>query len=130
MEALKAGLVDRQEVLKKTEIFDMEGVLQRTDTIAQLQQQLEAATKQLKKLGGDMQTLTRENVHLKQKVEVEKFKSGLDKVENKASAAGSLFEKRLDDQLGLVEKQVRDASKEKTSPPSASKGAGKSKGKK
>ena len=40
MDAFSKGLIDRQEVLKKTEVFDMEGVLQRTDTIAQLQQQL------------------------------------------------------------------------------------------
>ena len=37
MEAFQAGLIDKQEALKKTEIFDKEGVLQRTDIIAQLQ---------------------------------------------------------------------------------------------
>ena len=125
MEAYKAGLIDKQEVLKKTEVFDMEGVLQRTDIIGQLQQQLKAATEQLKDLRGDMQTLTRENVHLKQKVEVEKFKSGLDAVETKAKAAGSLFDSRLGDQLSLVEKEVRDAAKEQSKPPSASNGAAK-----
>ena len=127
MEAYKAGLIDKQEVLKKTEVFDMEGVLQRTDVIAQLQQQLKSATEQLKKLSGDMQTLTRENVHLKQKVEVEKFKTQLDSVENKAKAAGTLFDKRLGDQLSLVEKEVRDAAKEASKPPSASNGAAKRK---
>ena len=127
MEAYKAGLIDKQEVLKKTEIFDMEGVLQRTDVIAQLQQQLKAATEQLKKLSGDMQTLTRENVHLKQKVEVEKFKTSLDSVENKAKAAGTLFDHRLKDQMGLVEKEVRDAAKQASKPPSASNGAAKRK---
>ena len=125
MEAYKAGLIDKQEVLKKTEVFDMEGVLQRTDIIGQLQQQLKAATEQLKDLKGDMQTLTRENVHLKQKVEVEKFKTGLDAVETKAKAAGSLFDSRLGDQLSLVEKEVRDAAKEQSKPPSASNGAAK-----
>ena len=125
MEAYKAGLIDKQEVLKKTEVFDMEGVLQRTDIIGQLQQQLKAATEQLKDLKGDMQTLTRENVHLKQKVEVEKFKTGLDAVETKAKAAGSLFDSRLGDQLSLVEKEVRDAAKERSKPPSASNGAAK-----
>jgi len=75
MEAYSKGIVDKVEVLKKTEVFDMEGVLERTDTIGRLEQQLASVTKQLKDLGGDMQTLTRENVHLKQKVEVEKFKS-------------------------------------------------------
>jgi hypothetical protein len=33
MDAFQKGLIDRQEVLKKTEVFDMEGVLQRIDLI-------------------------------------------------------------------------------------------------
>jgi regulator of replication initiation timing len=98
----------------------MEGVLQRTDTIAKLQQQLEAASEQIKDLSGDLQTLTRENVHLKQKVEVEKFKTGLDKVKTKAGASATIFEKRLDDTLSMAEKEVRDAAKEKAKPSSAS----------
>jgi len=123
MDAYSKGIIDKAEVLKKTEVFDMEGVLERTDTIGQLQQQLESATKQLKKLGGDMQTLERENVHLKQKVEVEKFKTELDQVKNKSKMAGTLFEKRLDDNLSMLSKEARDAAKEKTddSPSSASK---------
>ena len=96
----------------------MEGVLERTDTIGKLQQQLKSLTAQLKKLGGDMQTLTRENVHLKQKVEVEKFKTELDQVKNKSKLAGTLFEKRLDDNLSLLSKEARDAAKEKADSPS------------
>ena len=111
MEAYKNGLVDRVEVLKKTEIFDKEGVMQRFDYITQLEQQLEQATEQIKDLEGDLQTRDRENVNLKQKVEVEKFKSGLDKVSNKASAAGTLYEKRLDDSLASVRKDIADAKK-------------------
>tara|TARA_R100000152_G_C6782309_1_gene219852 strand:+ start:37856 stop:40219 length:2364 start_codon:yes stop_codon:yes gene_type:complete len=123
MDAYSKGLVDRQEVLKKTEVFDMEGVLERTDTIAQLEQQLAEATEQIKDLSGDMQTLTRENVHLKQKVEVEKFKSDLDNTSNKAKLAGTLFEKRLDDNLSMLKKEFTDAAKENKpdAPSSASK---------
>tara|TARA_R100001530_G_scaffold136359_1_gene116708 strand:- start:924 stop:3095 length:2172 start_codon:yes stop_codon:yes gene_type:complete len=111
MEAYKNGLIDRVEVLKKTEIFDKEGVMQRFDYITQLEQQLEEAAEQIKDLEGDLQTRDRENVNLKQKVEVEKFKSGLDKVSNKASAAGTLYEKRLDDSLASVRKDISDAKK-------------------
>jgi regulator of replication initiation timing len=118
MDAYSKGLIDQQEVLKKTEVFDMEGVLERTDKIAQLEQQLEGATEQIKDLSGDMQTLTRENVHLKQKVEVEKFKTGLDKVETKAKASAQIFDARLDDTLSSTEKAVRDAIKEKADSPS------------
>ena len=122
MDAYSKGIIDKAEVLKKTEIFDMEGVLQRTDTINQLTQQVKSLTDQVKKMGGDMQTLTRENVHLKQKVEVEKFKSDLDQVKNKSKMAGTLFEKRLDDNLSMLRKDAADAMKDKTdSPSSASK---------
>ena len=119
MEAYSKGIVDKVEVLKKTEVFDMEGVLERTDTIGRLEQQLASVTKQLKDLGGDMQTLTRENVHLKQKVEVEKFKSDLDQVKQKSKMAGTLFEKRLDDNLSMLSKEARDAAKDKKDAPSS-----------
>jgi len=118
MDAYGKGIIDKQEVLKKTEVFDMEGVLERTDTIGKLQSQVKQLTSQLKKLGGDMQTLTRENVHLKQKVEVEKFKTELDQTKNKAKMAGTLFEKRLDDNLSILSKEVVDAAKEKADSPS------------
>lgn len=123
MDAYQKGLVDRQEVLKKTEVFDMEGVLERTDTIAKLEQQLEQTMEELKDLKGDMQTMERENVHLKQKVEVEKFKTELDSTSNKAKMAGTLFERRLDDNLSMLNKNLQDAAKDKQkdSPSSASK---------
>ena len=73
MDAYKNGIIDRQEVLKKTEVFDMEGVMQRTDIIAQLQGQLQQSGEEIKKLKGDLQTRDREAVNLRKKVEVEKF---------------------------------------------------------
>ena len=122
MDAYSKGIVDRTEVLKKTEVFDMEGVLQRTDTIEQLTAQLEGAKEQIKDLEGDMQTMTRENVHLKQKVEVEKFKGELDSTSNKAKLAGTLFEKRLEDNLSMIGKELQDAAKDnKTGSPSSGK---------
>ena len=124
MDAYQKGIIDRQEVLKKTEIFDMEGVMQRTDMIQQLQQQLQAAGEEIKKLKGDMQTRDREAVNLRKKVEVEKFKGDLGNVKNKAKAAGTIYEKRLDDSLATVKKSIVDATKP-TSPSSSSKGAGK-----
>ena len=91
MEAYQAGLIDKVEALKKTEIFDKEGVLQRTDLIAQLQQQLQGAQEQIKKLSGDLQTAHRESVQARKKVEVVKFQGKLkeqeydSKTQNKAS---------------------------------------------
>ena len=107
MDAYKNGIIDKEEVLKKTEIFDVEGVLQRTDTVEQLQGALQQAEETIKKLEGDMQSRDRENVNLKQRVEVEKFKSSLDKVSNRAQAAGTLYEKRLDDATSEIASEVR-----------------------
>jgi len=121
MDAYQKGLIDRQEVLKKTEVFDMEGVLQRIDMIAQLQQQLKQATEEVKQLKGDMQTRDREAVNLRKKVEVEKFKGDLDQVSNKAKSAGTLYEKRLDDSLATVKQGIRDATNNVSSPPSGGK---------
>ena len=127
MDAYSKGLIDRQEVLKKTEVFDMEGVLQRTDMIAQLQQQLQQAGQQIKQLKGDLQTRDREAVNLRKKVEVEKFKGDLDQVSNKAKAAGTVYEKRLDDSLSTINTQVKDAvdKMKRSSTPSGSKGTAK-----
>lgn len=112
MDAYRNGLIDKEEVLKKTEIFDVEGVLQRTDTIEQLSRQLQQAQEQLKKMGGDMQTRDRENVNLKQRVEVEKFKAGLDKISNRAQSAGTLYERRLDDATSEMASELRRTRKE------------------
>ena len=118
MDAYQKGIIDRQEVLKKTEVFDMEGVMERTDEIAKLQGQLQQAGEQIKKLKGDLQTRDRESVNLRKKVEVEKFKGELDQVSSKAKAAGTLYEKRLDDNLSTIKSQIREATKETGSPSS------------
>ena len=117
------GLIDRQEVLKKTEVFDAEGVQQRMDVIAKLQQSLQGAQEQIKKLKGDLQTRDRESVNLRKKLEVEKFASGLDKVQNKSEAASTLYEKRLDDTISTVKGKIADyvslLDKEKKDSPSS-----------
>jgi predicted Holliday junction resolvase-like endonuclease len=112
MDAYEKGIIDKQEVLKKTEVFDMEGVLQRTDVVAKLARQLEQASETIKNLQGDLQTREREVYHAKQRAELEKFKSNLDSTSTKAKAAGTVFERRLDDAVGQVQKEVREAAKE------------------
>ena len=130
MDAYQKGLVDRQEVLKKTEIFDMQGVLERTDEVAKLQQQAEAMQSEIEKLQGDLQSRDREAVNLRKRIEVEKFKNELDQVSNKAKAAGTVYEKRLDDSLSTVKTQIKDAASKISSPPSGGKGAAKKRRKK
>ncbi len=125
MDAYKNGIIDRNEVLKKTEVFDMEGVLERIDMITQLQQQLQQLQDENKKLSGDLQSRDREAVNLRKKVETEKFKGKLDKLENKSSAASGLFEQRLGDILDLVKdevkREIQSKMKDDTSKKSSSK---------
>ena len=117
MDAYQKGLVDRIEVLKKTEVFDMEGVVERTDQVGQLQAQIQQATEEIKKLKGDLQSRDRESVNLRKRVEVEKFKNELDQVSNKAKAAGSVYEKRLDDNMAVIKRDIAGSIKTETSTP-------------
>ena len=130
MDAYKNGIIDRNEVLKKTEIFDMEGVLQRTDLVTQLQQQLQSAQEQIKDLSGDLQSRDREAVNLRKKVETEKFKSKLDKLGNKSSAASNLFEHRLNDLLDMVKDEVKREIRDKMKDDTPKKDSSKKKDKK
>jgi len=113
MEAFQAGLIDKQEALKKTEIFDKEGILQRTDVIAKLQQQLQGAQEQIKKLSGDLQTRDRESVHLRKSAEVEKFKGKLKEQELLSKTDNKLAVGRLTSAVKLESEKLRLATEQK-----------------
>ena len=112
MDAYQKGIIDRQEVLKKTEVFDMEGVMQRTDMIAQLQGQLQQAQDQIKKLSGDLQTRDREAVHLRKAAEVEKFKGRLKETESSSKAEQKLQVGRLSNAVKLESEKLRLATEQ------------------
>jgi hypothetical protein len=107
MEAYQAGLIDRTEALKKTEIFDKQGVLQRTDDINKLQGMLQQAQEQIKKLGGDLQTAQRETVSSKQRTEVEKFKGRLKEQELDYKNKNSLAANKLGNAVKLESEKLR-----------------------
>ena len=86
LEAYQLGLIDKVEALKKTEIFDKEGVLQRTGEVQRLQQAVSQLQEQNKILSGDLQTAQRESMSDRKRVEVQKFKSELNKVVTGAQA--------------------------------------------
>jgi len=102
MDAYRNQIIDNVEVLKKTDVFDTEGVLQRTSYIQQLEQTVQQMDEKIKTLEGDMQTRDRENVHLKQAIEVEKFKTRLNEGSTSAKKATQLYEERLNDHLTLT----------------------------
>ena len=106
MELYKAGLIDQIELLKKTEVVDVEGVLKRHGQMTQLQQQVEAQQEEIKELKGDLQTADREAQHARKRVEIEKFKTQLKNIQNRSDKAGQLYEDRLKDKLKTMEKEI------------------------
>lgn len=97
MQMYQMGLIDQTEVLKKSELVDLDGVLERSGQMKQMQQQMMAMGEELKKVKGDLQTATREELHAKKRLEVNKFTSDLDKVSNRAEMATTLYNARLND---------------------------------
>jgi len=108
LDAYKLGLVDDVEVLKKSEIFDKEGVLQRKGQMAQMQQYITQLENQVKKLSGDLQTSEREGVSARKRTEVEKFKTEL----NEITSASKVKEKEKVMQLGNLVDQVGQSLEE------------------
>ena len=56
MQLFQQGIIDQVEVLKQTDVADMEGVLERADQRNQMQSQIQQLQGQVKKLTGDLQT--------------------------------------------------------------------------
>ena len=107
MQAYQSGLIDKVEALKKTDIFDKEGVLSRTDQIQQLQQALGQAQQQIKKVSGDLQTAHRESIQARKRTEVEKFKAELSKDASQVKADSKLSIDRLKDAVKLESEKSR-----------------------
>jgi len=105
------GIIDQVEVLKKTEVADIEGVLERHSQIAQLTSQLQQATEQIQKLQGDIQTLERENYHNKQRVEVQKFQTQLHKAAAEGKASISVTQARMKDSELMQEERLANERK-------------------
>ena len=117
MQMYEKGLIDQVEVLKKTEIVDTEGVLERTAMIQQLQSQLEQAQEEIKNLKGDLQTADRESQHAKKRLEVEKFKSSLADPKAEIKKSSALYKERLADQF----EQVKESLNQQTVKPEPAK---------
>jgi len=107
MQMYQQGLIDQVETLKKTEVVDIEGVLERMNTIKMLQQQVAQQDEEIKNLKGDLQTADRESVGARKRLEVEKFKSELSDQTSKAQAATSLYDARLKDSLAMQKQSVK-----------------------
>lgn len=101
-ELFTIGVIDQVERLKKSEVVDAEGVLERFGYITQLEQMVAQLQEEIKDLRGDLQTAERAEVNSRKRVEVEKFKSDLTTGKAQAQAATKLYEARLNDELKLM----------------------------
>ena len=111
MELFKSGLIDQIEVLKQTDVADMEGVLERAGQMQKLMQQVQQQEDQIKKLKGDLQTAQRESVHDRKRVEVKEFEKKLAKAEAKAEMATQLYKSRASDELAKLKEEVKEVTK-------------------
>lgn len=99
MTMYREKLIDQIEVLKKTELVDVDGVLERMNYVKQLEQELMRVNDELKNVKGDLQTAERESTHDRKRLEVEKFKTKIGGLAAKAGSSQQLFDARLSDIL-------------------------------
>ena len=95
----KGILQDASVILRESEIPDVEEIIEKQDKLNQAMQYIQQLEGQLKQITGDKQTTDRENLHLKQRVEVEKVKSGLKEIEYGAKASVELGKARINDEV-------------------------------
>lgn len=105
-ELFQLGAIDRTELLKKTEIVDVEGVLKRIQEVQQLQQQITQMEQTIKDLQGDLQTARRESVHDRQRVELEKFKTSINEMQSNAKANTEVAKQRVGDNIKMFEERL------------------------
>tara|TARA_Y100001973_G_scaffold81816_1_gene120720 strand:- start:7891 stop:10104 length:2214 start_codon:yes stop_codon:yes gene_type:complete len=107
-ELYSMGVIDQTELLKQTDVADMEGVLARSGQMSQLQNALQQAQEKIKDLEGDLQTAHRESLHDRKRVELKEFEVKLAKAEAKAEMASSLYKARAGDELAKLKEAVSD----------------------
>lgn len=90
MQLYQAGIIDDIELLKQTEVADIDGVLKRKSIYTQLQSALQQAQQEIKKLSGDLQTAEREAMHANKKAELAKWKAQLSSLKSKLKLAVDL----------------------------------------
>ncbi len=112
MQLFQQGIIDQVEVLKQTDVADMEGVLERADQRNKMSQQIQGLSEEVKKLKGDLQTAQRESLHDRKRVELKDFEKKLAKAEAKVEMAAKLYDARSKDELGKLKEAVKDVTSE------------------
>tara|TARA_R110000744_G_scaffold20428_3_gene53568 strand:+ start:63 stop:2261 length:2199 start_codon:yes stop_codon:yes gene_type:complete len=108
MELYRSGIIDQVEVLKQTDVANVEDILNRKGQVQQMMKRLQQQDKKIKDLRGDLQTAQREVIHARQRVEVEKFKTQLGSTANRADLATQLYKSRSEDELRKIKNVVAE----------------------
>lgn len=101
------GIIDQVEVLKKTDVVDAQGVLERHNIMVQMNQQIQSLTAKVEEVQGDLQTRERELFHTKVALEVEKAKKDIGNTANRMEMAGQLYESRKADELAMQKREAK-----------------------
>jgi YesN/AraC family two-component response regulator len=115
-ELFSMGVIDQTELLKQTDVADMEGVLERAGIHSQLNSQVQQLQEEVKKLKGDLQTAQRESLHDRKRVELKDFEVKLAKMEAQMQAASQLYKNRTNDHLKQIKEEVNIMVKEADNP--------------
>lgn len=91
----QADLIPATQYLKKTNLYNLEEVLEEQSLISQLRSAVEAQAKKIKNLEGDLQTATRESVNDRKRLEVNDFEVELDKLMNDLKAKGMVADSQM-----------------------------------
>ena len=84
-----------EHIIRNADIPNAEEIIAKNDRVAQLEDYIAQLEDKMKSLSGDMETLQRENLHNKQRVEVEKFKSGLYEINSDVKANQKIAQTKL-----------------------------------
>ncbi|MCP4588735.1 hypothetical protein, partial [Pseudoalteromonas sp.] len=105
----KGILRDNIPILRKSNLDNLDEIIERNDIIPQLQQQIQAMEAEIKKLQGDMQTKDRELETADRQISKSKFDADLSSAKSKVEAQVQLTQQRLGDK---VKDDKRASSKE------------------
>ena len=115
IELFERGLIDDVAVIRQTELPDGEEILERNSMYRQMQSQMQQMQDAISKLEGDLQTADREVRHARQRVELEKFKTQLNAMENNMAAAEEVFDANLKAELDKSRTILQQQRQAKTS---------------
>ena len=105
----KGILQDASVILRESEIQDVEDIIEKQDKLNQAMQYIQQLEEQMKQLGGQLQSKQREVISANEKVEVEKTKTKLDRLVNRAERDVMVGGMRISDET----KKVKEKNKPK-----------------